>query len=144
MIVSRGPKPKKIGGQGGIGNESSHIGEGETGSTFHDMTPLWIGLDTIGIDPGNCRHYHTEVQMIDHRVSVACLALGAADLLFDLLTRRAAEGFEHDHLVIGQHFSPLAVEEHRDGLCLLPAAGCQRRYRAEFRTILAGTPALTG
>jgi hypothetical protein len=79
------PKSKKILGQRGIGDESSHIGEGETGSTFHDMTPLRVGLDAIGVDPGDGSGHHTEVQVIDHRMGVTCLAPSAADLLFDFL-----------------------------------------------------------
>ncbi len=49
------------------------------------MAPLGICLDAIGIDPGNGRRHHTEVQMIDHRMCIARLAFGAADLLPDLL-----------------------------------------------------------
>ena len=79
------PKPKKILGQCGIGNQSSHIGESKTGSTFHDMTPLRVGLDAVGVDPGNRGGHHTEVQVIDHRMGVACLAVGTVDLLFDFL-----------------------------------------------------------
>jgi len=45
------PKPEKILGQRGIGNQPSDIGEGKTGSTFHDFTPLQISVDTIQVDP---------------------------------------------------------------------------------------------
>jgi hypothetical protein len=35
------------------------------------------------VDPGDGRCRHAELQMIDHRVGIAGLGVGAADLLFD-------------------------------------------------------------
>jgi hypothetical protein len=52
-FVRGGPKPQEILGQDGIGDEPAHIGEGETGTALDDMAAFRIGLDAIGVDPGD-------------------------------------------------------------------------------------------
>jgi hypothetical protein len=52
------PKPEKILTQGGVGDESSHIREGETGPVFDGMAAFGVGFDAIGIDPGNGSSHH--------------------------------------------------------------------------------------
>ena len=38
----------------------------------------------LGVDPGNGRCRHAEMQMIEHRIGIAGLRMGTADLLLDL------------------------------------------------------------
>ena len=38
----------------------------------------------LGVDPGDGGGRHTEIQMIEHRIGIAGLGMGAADLLLDL------------------------------------------------------------
>ncbi len=65
-----------------MGDESSDIGESETGATFHDMMPLRIGLDAIGVDPSQCRGHHTEIQMIDSTESIRSVVKKATHGVF--------------------------------------------------------------
>ena len=48
------------------------------------MATFRIGLDTIRIDPRHGSRHPTKIQVIGHRMGVARLAFGAADLLLDL------------------------------------------------------------
>ena len=47
------------------------------------MATFRIGLDTIRIDPRHGSRHHTKIQVIGHRMGVARLAFGTADVLFD-------------------------------------------------------------
>ena len=88
------PKPQKILRDCSIGNQSSDIGKGKTGSAFQEVSPLGVGLDVIGVKPDQRHGHHTEIEVVAHRIGVTDLAPGAADLLFDFLEA----GFDHPRI----------------------------------------------
>ena len=51
------------------------------------MSPLWVGFQTIRINPGQGGSHHAQVQVIEHRLGVAGLAGAAADVLLELFER---------------------------------------------------------
>ena len=67
-----------------LGKRSAHVREGVFGGVFRSVSADWHLLQMGGVAPGDGRCRHTEMQMIDHRVGVAGLGVGAADFLFDL------------------------------------------------------------
>lgn len=77
MLGRSRPKPKKILTQDSIGNKSSDIVKGETGSTSDNMAPLRIGLDAISIDPRHGHRHLIKVQMISDCIDIARLAFEA-------------------------------------------------------------------
>ena len=67
-----------------VGEGSSHVGEGEFGGILRTIAPDRGLVQMRRVDPSNGGGYHAEVQVIGHRVGVAGLGVGAADLLLDL------------------------------------------------------------
>ena len=67
-----------------IGEGASQIGEGIFGGVLRGIAAAGGLRRMSGIDPGDGGGDHTELQMIDHRIGVAGLGIGAADLLLDL------------------------------------------------------------
>ena len=65
-----------------FGKGSSHIREGIFGGVLRRVSPDWSLVQVFGVDPGEGRRQHAEAQMIEHRVGIAGLGMGAADLLF--------------------------------------------------------------
>ena len=68
------------------GEGSSHVGESEFGGVFRRVSPGRGLVQMRGVDPGDGRCRHAEMQMIGHRVGIAGLRVGAADFLLDLAT----------------------------------------------------------
>jgi hypothetical protein len=63
---------------------ASHIGEGEFGCGLRGVASQRGLLLVRRIDPGDGSGRHAEVQVIDGRIRVAGLGVGASDLLLDL------------------------------------------------------------
>ena len=68
-----------------LGQNSPHVGEGETGSSSDFMSAIRHILQPIRVDPSQCGSHHTEVEMIGHCFGIASLRLCTTNLLLDLL-----------------------------------------------------------
>jgi hypothetical protein len=66
-----------------VGERSAHVCEGVFGGVLRSVSAHGCLFQMRSIDPGDGGCRHAEMQMIDHRVGIAGLGVGAADLLFD-------------------------------------------------------------
>jgi hypothetical protein len=67
-----------------FGKRSSHVREGVFSGVLRSVSPDRSLFQILGVDPSNGRCRHAEMQMIEHRIGIAGLGMGAAVLLFDL------------------------------------------------------------